>query len=125
MPQGRINPMALSALALTVLAVGVVADNLSWPADLRIMLQRVPSQFPSSQAVPPEELARGGALLSIYTEADNLHDPDRGLLTNTTQVGRDWEHPATVSYFEDGTLDFASNVGLRVHGGKSRTGPRL
>ena len=122
MSDSRVNPLALAALAVALIVVGVVADRLPWPADLRIMLQRVPSQFPSSQAVPQAELARGGAVLSIYTQTDNLHDPDTGLLTNTTEVGREWERPATISFFEDGRLDFASSVGLRVHGGKSRTG---
>ena len=34
--------------------------------------------------------------------------------------GPEWQRPAFVSYFDKGQLLFASQVGLRVHGGKSR-----
>jgi hypothetical protein len=34
--------------------------------------------------------------------------------------GRQWEQPATVSYFDRGQLLFASGAGIRVHGGLSR-----
>lgn len=116
------GPAALATLCAGFLCVGLLADNLAWLSNLRTVVQRSPSQFPSTLAVPPAELARPGAVLSIYTEDHYLHDPGHGLLANPTRVGRDWEHPATVSYFEDGQLRFASNVGLRVHGGKSRIG---
>ena len=111
-----------AALCVGLLCVGLLADNQAWLSPLRTVVQRSPSRFPSSLAVPFVELSRPGALLSIYTEARYLQDPDYGLLANPTRVGRDWEHPATVSYFEDGDLLFASNIGLRVHGGKSRIG---
>ena len=114
--------LTLSALCLGLLAVGLVAEDLAWLSDLKVVIQRTPSRFPSSQVVPPLELARGGSVLSVYTEARHLEDAEHGLLTHPTQVGRDWERPATVSYFDDGELRFASNIGLRVHGGKSRTG---
>ena len=122
MPQRGLRLSTVTALAIGLLAVGFLADQATMLSGLRTVIQRTPSQFPSSLVVPPTELSRPGALLSVYTEARYLHDPDYGLLTNPTRVGRDWEHPATVSYFEDGDLRFASNVGLRVHGGKSRTG---
>lgn len=122
MPQPGLRLSTVTALVLGLLAVGAAADNLAWLADLRTVIQRTPSRFPSSLAVPPAELSRPGALLSVYTEARHLYAPDHGLLTNPTRVGRDWERPATVSYFEDGDLRFAANAGLRVHGGRSRTG---
>ena len=112
----------VAALVFGLLAVGLAADNLAWLAGLRTVIQRSPSQFPSSLAVPPAELARPGALLSVYTESRYLYAPDDGLLANPTRAGRDWERPATMSYFEDGDLRFAANAGLRVHGGTSRTG---
>ena len=122
MPQPGLRLSTVTALVFGLLAVGLAADNLAWLAGLRTVIQRSPSRFPSSLAVPPAELTRPGALLSVYTEAQYLYAPDHGLLTNPTRVGRDWEHPATVSYFEDGDLRFAANAGLRVHGGTSRTG---
>ena len=112
----------LATLCAGLLCVGLLADNLAWLSNLRTVVQRSPSRFPSSLVVPSAELSRPGAVLSVYTEDRYLHGPDHGLLTHPTMVGRDWEHPATVSYFEDGELRFASNIGLRVHGGKSRIG---
>ena len=122
MPQPNAGLLTVTALCVGLLAVGLVADNLAWLSNLRVVVQRSPSQFPSSLAVPSSERSRPGSLLSVYTAPRYLHDPDYGLLTNPMQVGRVWEHPATVSYFEDGNLRFASNAGLRVHGGSSRRG---
>ena len=112
----------MTALCVVLLAFGLVADHFTWLSALRTVIQRSPSQFPSSLVVPPAELSRPGALLSVYTEERYLNDLNYGLLTNPTRAGRDWEHPATVSYFDDGRLRFASSAGLRIHGGTSRTG---
>lgn len=117
-----LGPAALAALCAGFLCVGLLADNLAWLSNLRTVVQRAPSRYPSTLAVPAAELSRPGALLSVYTPDRHLHDPGLGLLANPTRVGRDWEHPAAVSYFEDGAVRFASNAGLRVHGGKSRIG---
>ena len=114
--------LILAALCGGLLIVGLAADNVAWLARLRVVIQRSPHQFPSSLVVPARERSRPGALLSVYTEARYLYDPDYGLLNNPTGRGRAWEHPATVSYFYDGHLRFAANVGLRLHGGTSRTG---
>ena len=122
MPHPRPGLLTLSALCLGILAVGLIAENRSWLSDLEIVVQRSPAQFPSSQVVSPGELERATSVLSVYTETRHLDGPDIGLLTNPLEVGRDWEHPATMSYFEDGRLQFASNIGLRMHGGSSRTG---
>ena len=122
MPQPNPRLLTVAALCLGLLAAGLVADNAAWLSSLRTVVQRSPSQFPSTLVVPPFESSPSGSLLSVYTEDRYLHDPDYGLLANPTRRGRAWEHPATVSYFEDGDLRFASNVGLRVHGGTSRTG---
>ena len=122
MPHPRLGLLTLSALCLSILAVGLIAENLDWLADLKVVVQRSPARFPSSQVVPTSEFARARSVLSVYTEARYLDDPEIGLLTNPLQVGRDWEHPATVSYFDNGELLFASSIGLRLHGGKSRTG---
>ena len=109
-------------MSLSILAVGLIAENLDWLSDLEVVVQRSPARFPSSQVIPSSELARARSVLSVYTEARYLDGPDIGLHTNPLEVGRDWEHPATVSYFENGELRFASNIGLRLHGGLSRTG---
>ncbi len=118
----RLGLPALTGFCLCLLAVGVVADNLPWLAGLRTAIQRTPSRYPSSVLPTPAELARFSAVLSVYADPEYLTDPDYGLLTNPTRRGRDWEHPATVSYFENGRLLFASPVGLRLHGATSRIG---
>ena len=122
MPHARLGLLTLSALCLSILAVGLIAEHFDWLSDLEVVVQRSPARFPSSQVVSPGELARARSVLSVYTEARYLDDPGIGLFTNPTRVGRDWEHPATVSYFEEGALRFASNIGLRLHGGTSRIG---
>ncbi len=44
---------------------------------------------------------------------------------NYSQRGRDWERPASIEYFEpDGTLGFVQNIGVRIHGGATRTRDR-
>jgi formylglycine-generating enzyme required for sulfatase activity len=49
----------------------------------------------------------------------------RELLANKHEHGRDWERPATLSYFDRGRLLFTGEAGVRVHGGGSRiTSPR-
>ena len=120
-----VSPLRLPRLigfCFCLLAVGVVADNLPRLADLRSVVQRSPARYPSSVVPSPAELARFSPVLSVHADAPYLHDPDYGLLANPTRRGRDWEHRATVSYFRDGRLLFASPAGLRVHGATSRTG---
>ncbi len=64
-------------------------------------------------------------VISIATDADNLFDPEFGIYvvgnyTNYMQNGRDWERPMHIEFYEpDGTLGFAQDAGLRVHGSKS------
>ena len=70
--------------------------------------------------VPAREIAAGHPLISVSIDPADLIDPARGLLVNPTRRGSDWERFAYVSYFEHGALRFASGVGVRVHGGRSR-----
>ena len=110
----------LCALCLSIAAVGPFVERLPWLAGITVVVQQSPAQFPSSLAVPPHAVRDDGSLLSVYTATRYLYDPGYGLLANPGRVGRDWEHPATVSFFRNGELLFASNAGLRLHGGKSR-----
>lgn len=44
---------------------------------------------------------------------------------NYSERGREWERPAHMEYFEtDKSLAFAQQVGVRIHGGASRTTPQ-
>lgn len=81
-------------------------------------------------------------VFSITTEPNHLFDYETGIyvpgghyerlgdndLTNPgnyTQRGREWERPGHVAFYEsDGTLAFAQDVGLRIHGGVSRVYPQ-
>lgn len=43
---------------------------------------------------------------------------------NYSQRGKEWERPAHIEFFEtDGTVAFAHNIGIRIHGGASRSNP--
>ena len=44
---------------------------------------------------------------------------------NYHQRGREWERPAYLEFYEaDGTLGFAQDLGIRIHGGGSRAAPQ-
>ncbi|MCA9947681.1 MAG: CotH kinase family protein, partial [Anaerolineales bacterium] len=64
-------------------------------------------------------------VISIATDADNLFDPEIGIYvpgnyTNYAQSGIEWERPIHIEFYEaDGTLGFAQNAGVRIHGSKS------
>jgi hypothetical protein len=80
-------------------------------------------------------------IVSIVTDIDHLFskstDPNTGGIymysgeslgsTSSLQyhLGRGWERPASVEYFnsneQDGSLNFQENCGLKIHGGASRS----
>jgi len=60
------------------------------------------------------------ATLSLVTEPANLWG-DSGIYSHYDNRGDNWERPATIQFFEsDGSLEFSSNIGIRIHGGRSR-----
>lgn len=80
-------------------------------------------------------------IISVVTDIDNLFskdiDPntggiymysgesDGGTAGLKYHVGRGWERPASVEYFnsntDDGEIDFQENCGIKIHGGASRS----
>ena len=51
--------------------------------------------------------------------------PDGDTPANYTQRGHEWEKPAHVAFYEtDGTLGFAQDMGIRIHGGWGRSYPQ-
>ncbi|MFC2172961.1 CotH kinase family protein, partial [Acidobacteriota bacterium] len=76
--------------------------------------------MPSSVVISEDVLALDLPIISIVADEEDLYDHKRGIIANPLQKGRDWERLASVSYFEDRTLKFATNAGLRLHGGKPR-----
>ncbi len=50
--------------------------------------------------------------------------PDYFMPGNYTQKGKEWEREATMQVFEDGQLAASQNVGIRIHGGATRSYPQ-
>ena len=121
MPSRRRIPSWL--LIVATLAVCVLTLKLE-SADLfplwRFAVQWSPEGVPSSRAVRMTEIASGRPVLSLTLSDADLNDPARGLLPNKLKHGEEWEREGSVSYFDNGTLIFASGVGVRIHGGSSR-----
>lgn len=44
--------------------------------------------------------------------------------TNYNQEGKEWERPAAVEVFEQGTLAYSGNVGIRIAGNATRSNPQ-
>lgn len=66
-------------------------------------LSNVPSEVPT---------------VSLVTDPDNLWNLNYGIYENFNE---DWERPAHVELFEpDGSIRFAQDVGIQIHGGLSR-----
>ncbi len=59
-------------------------------------------------------------LLSLVVENKDLYDEKNGIIENYNERGKEWERFSYVSYFENGRLQFASAVGVRIHGGTTR-----
>ena len=66
------------------------------------------------------EVLAGLPVLSIDVEPDHLFSPERGILMNIRDRGRDWERPAAMRYFQGGEMLQSSDVGVRLHGGSTR-----
>jgi formylglycine-generating enzyme required for sulfatase activity len=112
--------MALAAAA-TLVAVGVAVEHVDPFPRLRFAIQRNPTELPSTSAIDKLEVVKGYPLFSLYIAPAML----RELLDHKMEHGREWERPATLSYFDDGRLLFTAQVGVRIHGGGSRlTSPR-
>lgn len=79
-----------------------------------------PKDFPSSLVVKGKDLKRGLPVISVVVDEQDLYGPEKGIISNSKNKGREWERLAYVSYYEDGNLLFATNAGIRQHGGISR-----
>ena len=108
---------------LVLLTLGMFVDAGRLFPGLRIAVQRPGGALPSTVVVPAIEVVDGAPLLSVYVDHADLHDPERGILANRRQAGRAWERRASMSYFDEGQLVFASGVGIRIHGGSDRLRP--
>ena len=100
-------------------------------------------EFVNSAAVSPSIIKSLKSLpvVSIVTDIDNLFskeidpltggiyqyngEPDGPTRNLQYHIGRGWERPASIEYFNsdisDGELDFQANCGIKIHGGATRT----
>ena len=88
-------------------------------------------------------------VISIVTDKENLFDNEKGIYVlgktfedwknspeysqmaqtweipaNYTQKGAAWEREASMQVFENGKLSHSQNVGIRIHGGATRSAPQ-
>ncbi|MBO4878386.1 MAG: CotH kinase family protein [Ruminococcus sp.] len=88
-------------------------------------------------------------IISLMTDEEGLFDYDKGIYVlgkayddwksgseydpetpyyfmpaNFTQKGRDWERPATIQFFRNGVAELTQDVGIRIHGGATRSYPQ-
>lgn len=115
------RPLGVAGLLLfplLLVLIGTFGERLG-PGP-RTLVDR-PGSLASTMVVDDDEIDRGLPLVSLWIEPDDLHDPVTGLLANVQSRGRAWERTASLSYFDEGELRFDGAVGVRLHGGSSRT----
>jgi len=59
--------------------------------------------------------------LSLVSAPEDLWDASRGIYANPQERGEEWERPISAEFFENGKRVFQVDVGLRIHGGISRS----
>lgn len=81
-------------------------------------LDRSPvAEWPSTTLAPSEPIAQGLRVASLWLPEDR-HEY---LLAEPEARGRTTEEPALLTLFDHGSIRWAGGVGLRLHGGRSRT----
>lgn len=90
--------------------------------DEQALLQRLP---PSTALVAGKcaSLPADVVVISLVCRSSELFDPEHGIVTNPLEHDREAERPAWFSAWMNSRLLVESPVGLRVHGGHSRTLP--
>jgi hypothetical protein len=121
------QPLRLWRLTIVTAAVAATLVVLDRVAGLPVpsLADWTPRVDLAAAVVPERDKQSGLPIMSLVMAPADLNDPARGILSNVLQHGRAWERPGSIAFFHDGTLRFASGVGVRVHGGGSRiTSPR-
>lgn len=92
------------------------------------------------------DIVKNMRVISLVTDPDNLFDEEKGIYVvgkvhedwmksaeydprlesyfqpcNYTQSGKEWERPAHITVFESGTAAYSAAVGIRIHGGATRS----
>lgn len=71
----------------------------------------------------PKKTYKNASVISVVTDPDNLLNKETGIYRkeNYENSGKEWERPAFVEYYEEnGSRPFATEMGIRLHGGWSR-----
>ena len=102
--------------AVGLATAGAALERLDPFPRLRFAIQRNPAELPSSTAIRPADLVHGYPTVSLQLAPDALAE----LMEHKLEHGRAWERPGSMSYYEDGSLRFAAQAGVRIHGGGSR-----
>lgn len=96
-----------------------------------------------------DEYVKQMRVISLVTDPDNLFDYETGIYVygkahddwrnspeytpnaqnweqpgNCTQSGRAWERPASMTVFENGVATYSADLGIRIHGGATRSSPQ-
>ena len=117
----HVPPIVMPALiALAFVVAGFILERLDVFPALRFAIQRPGPVVSNQPTVPDEEVARGLPVVAVQIDPEHLYGEETGLLTHVEGRGREWERPATLTYYDEGRVVFASGVGLRVHGGITR-----
>ena len=78
-----------------------------------------PERLAAALRIDPEWLTRDVSIVSLLMDEDDYSELD----TNFYARGREWERPGFFAFVENGELAFGSGVGVRIHGGWSRSDP--
>lgn len=116
--------LGLSTLLVALTAGGLIAERHRFLVPLRFAIQRQSELMPSTVLAPARDVYRGVPTLSLYVPPGDLYDPATGILANKYGRGRAWERAGTITYFDQARVVFSAAVGVRVHGGGSRTTSR-
>ena len=84
-------------------------SNPDWVADWT-------GRTAAHSAVDPAWLRSARPLIALDVAAADLTD----LLNQPEGRGKEWERPAALAFYRDGQRVFADQVGMRLHGGRSR-----
>ena len=77
-------------------------------------------QDPPLPEVKPDQFRNGWPLIAINVGEEDLTGLKWGIYVHYLSHGREGERPSSLAYYVDGKRIFASQAGLRLHGGMSR-----
>ncbi|MEW6155900.1 MAG: CotH kinase family protein [Verrucomicrobiota bacterium] len=136
-------PLTIRSRAGTANSISTIPTGGGWqpPAGEVFKITVVRARAFKTQALPSETVTHSYLVhpankytlpvISLATDRANFFDANIGIYVpgatggNYWQRGDEWERPLHVEFFEaDGTLGFAQNAGVKIHGNTSRQFPQ-